>query len=126
MISATLLPIVKDVMKNEGVVAIATQGQDGPHLVNTWNSYLQLFDEERLVIPVGGMRKTELNVSHNTAVLLTLGSRKVKGLQGPGTGFLIKGTAAFVTAGQDFEAVTKFKWARAALVITVASCEQTL
>lgn len=28
-----------DVLKNYGVVAIATQGQDGPHLVNTWHSY---------------------------------------------------------------------------------------
>lgn len=25
------------VLKHEGVVAIATQGEEGPHLVNTWN-----------------------------------------------------------------------------------------
>ena len=126
MISGTVIEILREVMKNEGVVALATQGEDGPHMVNTWNSYLQLFDAERLVIPAGGMRKTEVNVSKNNAVLVTLGSRKVKGLQGPGTGFLIKGHAAFVTMGEDFEAVKKFKWARAALVVTIASIEQTL
>ncbi|WP_243367907.1 pyridoxamine 5'-phosphate oxidase family protein [Fundidesulfovibrio soli] len=126
MIPESILEILREVMKNEGVVAIATLGDDGPHMVNTWNSYLQLFDNERLVIPVGGMNKTQANVAANDRVLLTLGSRKVKGRNGPGTGFLVKGTAKFVTDGHDFEAVTKFKWARAALVVTVAEIEQTL
>ncbi|WP_243313006.1 pyridoxamine 5'-phosphate oxidase family protein [Fundidesulfovibrio agrisoli] len=126
MIPENILEILREVMKNEGVVAIATLGDDGPHMVNTWNSYLQLFDNERLVIPVGGMNKTEANVAVNERVLLTLGSRKVKGRNGPGTGFLVKGSAKFVTGGHDFEAVSKFKWARAALVVTVTEIEQTL
>ncbi len=115
-----------EVLKNEGVVAIATQGEDGPHLVNTWNSYLKVLDGNRIVAPVGGMRKTEANVARDERVLLTLGSRKVAGRNGPGTGFLIRGTAAFRTDGPDFESIARFKWARAALVITVASVEQTL
>ena len=27
------------VLEKDGVVAIATLGQAGPHMVNTWNSY---------------------------------------------------------------------------------------
>ena len=126
MIPDDIREILLDVMKNEGVVAIATLGAEGPHMVNTWNSYLQLVDGERLLIPVGGMVKTEANVAANKNVLLTLGSRKVKGRNGPGTGFLIKGEAAFATSGPDFEAVSKFKWARAALIVSIVSIEQTL
>jgi len=117
---------MREVLKHEGVVAIATQGPDGPHLVNTWHSYVQIFDDERIVIPAGYMHKTEGNIAKNNKVLMTVGSRKVAGKQGPGTGFLIRGDAAFDTSGPDYDAVTKFKWSRAALVVTVTSIEQTL
>jgi hypothetical protein len=33
---------LREVLKKDGVVAIATLGQDGPHMVNTWNSYVRL------------------------------------------------------------------------------------
>ncbi|WP_243362555.1 pyridoxamine 5'-phosphate oxidase family protein [Fundidesulfovibrio terrae] len=115
-----------EVIKNEGVAAIATQGEDGPHLVNTWNSYLKVMDGGRIIVPAGYYHKTEKNVAHDNRVLMTVGSRKVTGKNGPGAGFLIRGTAAFETSGPHFEAVAKFKWARAALVITVTSVEQTL
>jgi predicted pyridoxine 5'-phosphate oxidase superfamily flavin-nucleotide-binding protein len=125
------MPVPKklfDVLKHEGVVAIATQGADGrPHLVNTWNSYVQVTGDELLLIPAGGMNRTQKNVSENTAVLLTLGSREVEGLRGPGTGFLITGTAEFLSTGVEFETVkNKFPWARAALKIAVGAVEQTL
>ena len=46
---------------------------------------------------------------------------------GPGTGFLIKGTAEITAAGADFELIkAKFSWARAVLVVTIASATQTL
>jgi len=47
------------------------------------------------------MNKTESNVAHNQNVLITLGSSKVKGLHGAGSGFLIKGKATFITSGYD-------------------------
>lgn len=123
MISDKLL----DVLKNEGVVAIATQGEDGPHLVNTWNTYIQLTADNRMLIPAGFMNATEKNISKNNKVLITLGSREVEGNHGPGTGFLVKGTAAFVTEGENFELIKgKFPWARAALEVKVNSAEQTL
>lgn len=114
------------VLKHEGVVAIATQGEAGPHLVNTWNSYVQI-SAGRLLIPAGHMNVTEANVAKNNRVLVTMGSREVEGFHGQGTGFLIEGTAAFITSGPQFEAVKKrFTWARAALEITVVSVTQTL
>jgi hypothetical protein len=116
-----------EVLKQDGVVAIATRSEEGPHLVNTWNGYVQVLDEGRLLIPAGFMNQTQANVATDPRVVLTLGSSKVPGKMGPGTGFLLKGTAAFLTEGPEFEAVRRrFAWARAALVIAVASATQTL
>ena len=116
-----------EVLKHDGVVAIGTLGQDGQHLVNTWNSYVQITSDGRLLIPAGYMQRTEANIAFNSDVLITMGSSKVAGKLGPGTGFLIKGTAAFLTSGPEFEAIkAKFAWARAALAVTITSVTQTL
>ena len=116
-----------EVLKKDGVVAIATLGPDGPHMVNTWNSYVQVSQDGRLLIPAGYFHKTEVNIAANDRVLVTLGSSKVQGLRGPGTGFLIKGTAAFLKEGPDYDRVkSRFSWARAALSITVDSVKQTI
>jgi len=116
-----------EVLKQDGVVAIATLGQDGPHMVNTWNSYIRLTEDGRILIPAGYMQRTEANVAFNNQVLLTQGSAKVAGRHGAGTGFLIKGKATFITTGPDFEVLkAKFAWARATLAITPDSIDQTL
>ena len=115
------------VLEKDGVVAIATLGQDGPHMVNTWNSYIRVTNDGRLLIPAGYMQRTEANVAFNEQVLVTLGSSKVAGLHGAGTGFLIKGRAAFITSGPDYEVLkAKFAWARATLAIIPDSITQTL
>ena len=115
------------VLEKDGVVAIATLGQDGPHMVNTWNSYIRVTEDGRLLIPAGYMQRTEANVAFNDQVLVTLGSSKVAGQHGAGTGFLIKGRAAFITSGPDFEVLkAKFAWVRATLAISPASITQTL
>jgi hypothetical protein len=116
-----------EVLKQDGVVAIATLGQDGPHMVNTWNAYIRISPEGRLLIPAGYMHKTEANIAHSSNVLITLGSSKVAGTMGPGTGFLIRGTAQFVTSGQDFDVLkAKFAWMRATLAVSIESVTQTL
>jgi predicted pyridoxine 5'-phosphate oxidase superfamily flavin-nucleotide-binding protein len=115
-----------EIMKKDGVVAIATLGEDGPHLVNTWNSYLRISEDGRLFIPAGYMHKTEANIAYNPDVLITLGSSKVKGLHGPGAGFLIKGKAEFIKSGPDFDFMkAKFSWLRATLAVTIESATQT-
>lgn len=40
-----------EVLEKDGVVAIATLGPDGPHMVNTWNSYIRVSEDGRLLIP---------------------------------------------------------------------------
>ena len=122
MISEKLL----EILKQDGVVAIATLGQDGPHMVNTWNSYVRISSDGRLLIPAGYMHRTEANVAYNPQVLITLASSKVQGLHGPGAGFLIKGTAAFITSGPDFDLLkSKFDWLRATLAVTPDVVTQT-
>lgn len=115
-----------EIMKQDGVVAIATLGEEGPHMVNTWNSYLRATEDGRLLIPAGYMHRTEANVSFNPEVLITLGSSKVKGLHGPGAGFLIKGKARLVTSGPDFDVLKeKFAWLRATMAVTPDTVTQT-
>ena len=117
---------LQEIMKKDGVVAIATLGEKDPHLVNTWNSYLRVSEDGRLFIPAGYMHKTEANIAHNPNVLITLGSSKVKGLHGPGAGFLIKGKAEFIKSGPDFDFMkAKFSWLRATVAVTIESATQT-
>lgn len=115
------------VIKHEGAVAIATQGENGPHLSNTWNSYIQVTENGTLLYPAGGMKVTEENIRKNDLIQMTVGSRDVEGFHGLGTGFRIEGTAAFLTKGPAYEQIKdKFPWARAAVEITVSSIVQTL
>ena len=116
-----------EVLKRDGVVAIATLGKEEPHMVNTWNSYIRISDDGRLLIPAGYMHQTEANIAVNNKVLVTMGSSKVAGKNSMGTGFLVKGTAEFIVSGPDFDIIkASFGWARATLSITVASATQTL
>ena len=115
------------VLQHDGVVAIATQGENGPHLVNTWNTYIQVTPEESFLVPAGYMNKTEDNINRDNRVLVTVGAREVEGFHGTGTGFLIEGKATFHKAGAPFDMIKeKFPWARAALEIKIDSATQTL
>lgn len=116
-----------EVLKHEGVIAIATQGEGEPHLVNSWNSYVEVTPENSLLIPAGFMHQTEKNVQNNNKVLVTAGAREVEGNHGPGTGFLIEGTAAFLPEGPKYEKLKeRFPWVRAALEVQVKNITQTL
>ncbi|APG26567.1 FMN-binding protein [Syntrophotalea acetylenivorans] len=122
MISEKLL----EMLEKDGIVAIATLGKDGPHMVNTWNTYIHISPEGRFLIPAGYMNKTEENIKYNPEVLITVASSKVKGLHGAGAGFLIKGKAEFVTSGPDYDNLKeKFGWLRAAVAVTIDSATQT-
>lgn len=118
---------MKEVLAHEGVVAVASLGKEGMHLANTWNSYIRITADGRLIYPAGGMRTTEANLEHDNRVLLTFGSRDVEGLHGQGAGFLITGTAAFIKTGHEFDDIRqRFPWARAAVEIRIESVHQTL
>ncbi len=116
-----------EVLKNEGVVAIVTQGVAEPHVANTWNSYIHVSMEGNLLIPAGGMKVTEANIAKNEKVHITLGSREVDGFRSKGTGFHITATAKFMFEGTEFSSVKeKYPWCRAALIIKPVTITQTL
>ncbi|MFV0436217.1 MAG: pyridoxamine 5'-phosphate oxidase family protein [Desulfopila sp.] len=117
----------KQVVSHEGVVAIVSCAEGEAHVVNTWNSYLVLPDDERILLPAWAMRKTEKKVNIDNTVLLTLGSKKVQGRMGMGTGFLVKGTARFISSGPEFDMMKeKFSFLTRVLEITVSSIKQTI
>ncbi|WP_224956371.1 pyridoxamine 5'-phosphate oxidase family protein [Geomonas subterranea] len=125
-----MIPIpekMKEVMAHEGVVAIVTQGIEGPHMVNTWNSYLRISADGKLLVPVGYMHVTENNLAQNPRVLITLGTREVEGSHGPGTGFFVEGTGTIVHSGPTFDSTkAAFPWARAVMEIKILAAKQTL
>src|SRR5512138_143178 len=44
-------------LREEGSAAFVTQGPAGPHLVATWNSYIEVVDDGTIVFPAGGYRR---------------------------------------------------------------------
>ncbi len=116
-----------EVIGKEGVVSIVSCDDDGAHVANTWNSYLVTRDGDKLLIPAHAMRKTEKKVRQNSKVLLTVGSKEVEGNRGLGCGFLLEATAAFLTAGPEFDMMKeKFSFLTRVLEVTVTSVKQTL
>lgn len=111
----------------DGAISIITNGTDGPHLVNTWNSYITVTSEDKLLIPASGFVKTQRNLSLNNDATLSIASREIEGYRGKGTGFIVKGTTRFITSGEEFDHMKeKFSWIRAVLEVTVVSAKQML
>lgn len=117
----------QDVISKEGVVSIVTCADGEAHVVNTWNSYLTIPANGVLLIPAWKMRVTEQKVLKNNRVLLTLGSKEVEGRMGPGTGFLLQGTARFLKSGPEYDLMkSKFAFLTRVLEVTVDSLKQTI
>ena len=117
-----------EVLTKEGVVSITSWSAENVHVVNTWNSYLVKSGENKLLIPAAGMRKTQKNVEANSRVIITLGSKEVMGYKDyQGTGFVIEGTAKYLTSGEEFDMMKeKFPFLSRVLEITVESLKQTI
>ena len=116
-----------EVLKHEGVVSIISWGVE-PHVVNTWNSYLVVTDDERILIPAYGFRKTEKNVDVNNQVKIALGAKDVPGYKDyPGTGFVIDGKARYIASGEEYDFMkAKFSFLTRVLEITVDTAKQML
>ena len=115
-------------MKHDGIVAVATASKDAKaHVVNTWNKYVIVTDDEKLLIPCYGFRKTERNIAENPYVEITLGSSDVMGYKGMGAGFLLIGTAEFQASGPLFEEMhDKCDFANRVMVFTPEKCTQMI
>lgn len=117
-----------EVLKHEGVVSVVTWGNGEPNITNTWNSYLQIKDGNRILIPAVGFSRAEKDINVNDKVKIALGSRQVMGNNNyQGTGFLIEGTGKFLTSGEDFDfMIEKFPFLTRVFEITVTLAKQLL
>ncbi len=113
----------REVLDKAEWVAIATTGPEGPHLAGTWGSYIKALgikDDEIILVPAGGYHKTEQNLEKDGRIEILCGTRQVQGVNGPGKGCKIRGTAQLQTTGEFAEAARKkFPWSRGVLVIKV-------
>jgi len=116
-----------EVLTHEGVVSVMSWGVE-PHLVNTWNSYLVVTEDERILIPAYGFKKTQKNVDVNNKVKMSLGSKEVLGYKDyPGTGFIIDGIARYFESGEEYDMMkSKFSFLTRVLEITVDNSKQML
>ncbi len=117
-----------EVLKYEGAVSITSWGEDEPHVTCTWNSYLVIKGEDKILIPAAGMTSTEKDVQTNNKVILTLAAREVEGFNGyQGTGFRIEGRSKFLEGGEYFDEMkAKFPFLKRVLEISVDSSKQLL
>lgn len=121
--------LLKEILNHnlDSGAAIVTNGTDGVHLANTWNSYIRLENDDTLYIPVGGMIKTEENLKENGKILLSVTNREIQGFNFPGTGVLIEGTGKIVTTGDLVEKTKEsYPWIRGVLVVKIDKVEQKL
>ena len=110
----------REVLDEAEVVALVTEGLDGPHITATWGDYVRTLGigDNRLVIPAGSYRQMEANLARNPAIQILVASRKVRGASGLGQGFTLKGTGRIVSTGADMDRVkASFPWARGALIV---------
>ena len=119
---------LKKVLSYEGVVSITTWTEAGPHVTNTWNSYTETTDDDRILIPAAGMTSTEEDLAVNANLILTAGTREVEGFNGyKGTGFRITGTAAMIEKGDEFDMMKeKYPFLRKVLEVKVKEAKQSL
>ena len=124
MLNEKLLDVLSH--PTDGAITMMTTGDDGSHLVNTWNSYIMVTPDDKLLIPASGYNKTEKNLSVHNEIILSIASKEIEGYRAKGTGFIVKGTTRFVKSGEDFDHMKeRFSWIRAVLEITVTTAKQS-
>ena len=119
---------ITEILQYEGPVAMVTNSISGPHVVGTWNTYLEILDDTTLAIPTFGYKQTEQNVELGGLVHLLLATKELPGKAGlPGRGFKLTGRGRFETEGTIFEKMhSHFNGIRAAFIITIEQVEQQL
>jgi hypothetical protein len=117
-----------DCVRHDGIVSVCSSSRDGKgHVVNTWNKYLIVTGDEKILIPCFGFHRTEENIAHDSGIEVIVGSHEVQGKAGMGTGFLLKGKAEFQREGDLFERMhEKCPFANRVLVFRPESCRQTV
>ncbi|MHB1645857.1 MAG: pyridoxamine 5'-phosphate oxidase family protein [Candidatus Acididesulfobacter diazotrophicus] len=117
--------VVKEALDKTEMVVLGTCGADGVHLSATWGEYVKnlgLIDDETILIPAGGLEKTEENLKLKNQIEVLIGSKQVAGKFGAGQGVSISGKGEFIYSGEIFNKVKeKYSWIRAVLMIKIGS-----
>ncbi|WP_179395662.1 pyridoxamine 5'-phosphate oxidase family protein [Lacticaseibacillus absianus] len=115
-----------EVLQHEGPVTIVTVNAHPASVVSTWMSYVTVQDG-KLLIPAAGMHSIEGDLPTDDQLVVTFGSKAVIGTVGPGAGFYVYGTGAFIDQGPDFDAKqAEFPWVTRVLVVTIDKIEQKI
>ncbi|MEO5965851.1 MAG: pyridoxamine 5'-phosphate oxidase family protein [Candidatus Limnocylindrales bacterium] len=112
----------REVLDLTEVVALVTQGPEGPHITATWGDYVRTLGigDDRLVIPAGSYHQMEANLARSPEIQVLVASRRVQGTIGMGQGFTLTGTGTIVDSGEDMDRVkANFPWARGALIVEI-------
>lgn len=115
---------VRSVIASEGSATFVTSGEGGPHIVATWQSYLEVADDTTLLFPAGGFRVTEENLKAGSPLQMVIGA-KTGTTTGKSLGFRLTGTATLESGTPTHDRVkAKFPWCRAAVVFKVSKVEK--
>jgi hypothetical protein len=113
---------LKAALRGEGSAAFVTHGPDGPHLVATWNSYIDVLGADTLLFPAGGYRRTEENLRSGSPVQMIVGGHVPTAI-----GYRLTGRAELEVGTPNHQRLKqRFPWARAAVVFRVGAVEQVL
>ena len=116
-----------ETLNKEGVAPIVTWSTGEPHLAATWNSYIHKTAEDKLLIPIMGMKSTQDNLAANNRIKMVIGSKEIMGKYGPGAGFLLEGTARIITDGKELTLMQeRFAWANCVMEVSVTQITQTV
>ena len=118
---------IESILKYEGVFSIVAKGEDFPHIVNTWNSYV-IFKNGEIFVPVAGMNKMQELLQKDNRVIVVIGTKELMGLYGMGMGMGIKiiGYASISSDTKEYEDLkAKLEWPRAVMKIEILESYQT-
>ncbi|WP_418185820.1 FMN-binding protein [Aliarcobacter vitoriensis] len=116
---------IESILNYEGVFSVVAKGDDFPHIVNTWNSYV-IFKNNEIFVPVAGMFKMEESLKNDNKVIVVIGTKELMGLHGMGMGVKIIGKAFIQNDIKEYEDIkSKFEWARAVMKIEILESYQT-
>lgn len=116
---------IESILKYEGVFSVVAKGEDFPHIVNTWNSYVILKNCE-IFVPVAGMNKMEELLKKDNRVIVVIGTKELMGLHGMGMGIKIIGYASISSDTKEYKDLkAKLEWPRAVMKIEILESYQT-
>ena len=126
--STTLTQNFLEVISDPQPVTIVSYQASPAHVVNTWSSYIKVVDDSTFLVPAAGMRSIEADIAaQNSQLILTFGSMKFEGTEGPGRGYHVYATGEFVEAGEYFDLMkADLPWLRKVVIVHVQEVKQKI